>query len=83
MEKERGNLDDVLPPERFDGTKFAHWTFVEFAFWIVVGLLWLAFEGGVVGLIITVAVALFVGIAWRDIARRSQNPIEEPPPSNH
>ena len=77
MDKERGNLDDVLPRESF-GTRFAHYTFMELAFWAVIVLLWLAFEGGIVGLIITGVVAVLIGVAWRDIARRSKNPIQAP-----
>jgi hypothetical protein len=81
MNKEQGNLDDVLPPEPL-GTRLAHGLLFEFAFWIVVGLAWLAFEGGVVGLVIVAIVAVLVGVAWRDISRRSKNPIQHTPPPN-
>jgi uncharacterized membrane protein len=79
MEKPKGNLDDVMPPESF-GTRFAHYTMLEFVFWIVIGLLLLAFEGGIIGLIIVALVAVVVGFAWRDVTRRSKSPIQKVPP---
>lgn len=77
MDNERGNLDDVLPKEPF-GTRLAHYAIFEIAFWFIVGVLVLAFEGGLVGLLIAVAIAVIAGIAWRDIARRAKNPVQQP-----
>ena len=75
MNKQRGNLDDVMPPAEL-GTRASHFFLLEFAFWAVVALLWLAFEGGIGGLLITAGIALFAGLAWRDLARRAKNPVQ-------
>jgi tetrahydromethanopterin S-methyltransferase subunit B len=75
MEKPRGNLDDVVPPQQF-GTRLSHAFLIEMGLWFVAGLLWLAFEGGVVGLMIVAVVAVITGFAWRDISRRAKNPIQ-------
>jgi hypothetical protein len=74
MEKHRGNLDDVIPPEPL-GSRVSHFLFLEFGLWALIGVLWLAFEGGVVGLIVLAVVAIVVGFAWRDFGRRAKNPI--------
>jgi hypothetical protein len=81
MEKHRGNLDDVVPPDPL-GTRVAHYSIAGFIFWALVALVWLAFEGGVVGALTAAAVAIFIGIAWRDLARRAKNPTQHRPPSN-
>ena len=75
MEKLRGNLGDVVPPAPV-GSRISHWVGLEFAFWVVIGLLWLAFEGGVVGLTIVGCIAVFGGFAWRDIRRRREKPLQ-------
>jgi hypothetical protein len=76
MENERGNLDDVLPKEPF-GTRVAHYAIVEIAFWLIGGVVLLMLEGGLIGLIIVIAIGIFAGIAWRDIARRAKNPVQQ------
>ena len=81
MEKPRGNLDDVLPPEPL-GSRVSHFAFLEFGLWLVVGLLWLAFEGGIVGLIVLATIALVVAFAWRDFARRAKSPIQSRGPES-
>jgi hypothetical protein len=81
MKRQRGNLDDVMPPAEL-GSRPSHFFVLEFAFWAVVALLWLAFEGGVVGLLVTAGIALFAGLAWRDLARRAKNPIQAKRPSD-
>jgi hypothetical protein len=77
MKNERGNLDDI-PSKKPFGTRIAHYAIFEIALWFVVGVLVLAFEGGPIGLLIAVAIAIIAGIAWRDIARRARNPMQQP-----
>jgi hypothetical protein len=77
MDKPRGNSEDALPGESLI-TGVAHGLLIEFAFWILVGLGWLAFQGGVWGVIVLAFVGVFVGFAWRDFVRRTRNPIQAP-----
>jgi hypothetical protein len=77
MKDERGNLDDVLPKEPF-GSRVAHYAIFEIAFWLITVVLLLLLEAGLIGFLIAVAIAIAVGIAWRDIARRAKNPVQQP-----
>ena len=80
MDKQpRGNLDDVVPPAAF-GTRASHFLVGELLFWLAIAFLWLAIEGGVIGFIVTLAVGVFVALAWRDIARRAKSPIPSTSP---
>jgi membrane protein implicated in regulation of membrane protease activity len=81
MSEPRGELHKVPASESF-GTRLATGLFVEVALWIAAGLVWLALDGGIVGFLIAAVVAVFVGVAWRDVARRAENPIQERTRSN-
>jgi O-antigen/teichoic acid export membrane protein len=79
MEKHRGNLDDAVPPDPL-GTRVAHFAIAEFVICALVALVWLAFEGGIVGAVIAASAAIVIGIAWKDLARRANNPIRRNAP---
>ncbi len=55
------------------GMGFAAGVLMEFAFWIFAGLLWIAFSGGVWGIVIALALAGCVVFVWWDL-RKSDDP---------
>ena len=69
-------MPDISPKGPF-GTHVGLLRFVEIVLWVIFGLVWLAFEGGVLGLAFGLVIAVSVGIAWRDIARRIRNSTQQ------
>ncbi len=74
---DRGTPDEA-PPLTSRGESFALGVAFEIAFWLVVGALWLAFSGGVVGAIVAVVGGGVVFLLIRAVVKRSENPIQRP-----
>jgi predicted PurR-regulated permease PerM len=81
MNEPPSNVDKVSSSEPL-GMRLATGLLTQVALLIAAGLVWLALDGGIVGFLIAAVVAVFVGVAWRDVARRAENPIQERTPSN-
>jgi hypothetical protein len=58
------------------GESFALGIAFEILFWIAIGVLWLAFSGGIVGAVTAIVVGGTVFVLWRAVAKRSRNPIQ-------
>ena len=71
---------DEAPQLTSKGESFVLGVALEVAFWLVVGLLWLAFSGGVVGAVIALVVGGSVFVLVRAVVKRSRNPIQSQAP---
>jgi hypothetical protein len=76
MANSTDSAEESTNPERRAtfGEQLALGVAAEFAFWCVMGILWLAFSGGVAGAIVAIILGVVISIVWRDVRRRSERP---------
>lgn len=71
------NIDpQKAPPLTTRGEDFALGMAFEVLLWVAVGVLWLAFSGGVVGAVIAIVAGGAILLLWRAVIKRSRNPIQ-------
>ena len=46
----------------------------EFVGWALIGIVWLAFSGGVFGAIVAIVLGVVISIVWRDVRLRRERP---------
>ena len=77
---ERGRYNQE-PPQIISRTEsFVLGTAFEIAFWLAVGLLWLALDGGLIGAAVAIVLGGIVFFFWRALEERGTRPVNSQTP---